>query len=100
VQFHKTILFEHLKGYSHPKRKILSFTHPQIVANLYEFLSSAEHKGRYFEERLEPNSFIGIIGTSIVGKKKILWKSMVPKLQSFLCVQQERNSYRFATTLG
>jgi len=70
VQFHKTILFEHLKGYSHPKRKILSFTHPQIVANLYEFLSSAEHKGRYFEERLEPNSFIGIIGTSIVGKKK------------------------------
>jgi len=26
---------------------------PQVVANLYEFLSSAEHKGRYFEERLE-----------------------------------------------
>jgi len=25
-------------------------THPQVVANLYEFLSSAEHKGRYFEE--------------------------------------------------
>jgi len=37
--------------------KILSsFTHPQVVANLYEFLSSAEHKGKYFEERLEPNS--------------------------------------------
>jgi len=37
--------------------KILSsFTHPQFVANnLYEFLSSVEHKGRYFEERLEPN---------------------------------------------
>jgi len=53
--------------------KILSsFTHPQIVANLYEFLSSAEHKGRYFEERLEPNSFIGIIGTSIVGKKNTM----------------------------
>jgi len=32
--------------------KILSsFTPPQVVANLYEFLSSAEHKGRYFEER-------------------------------------------------
>jgi len=28
----------------------------QIVANLCEFLSSAEHKGRYFEERLQPNS--------------------------------------------
>jgi len=27
-----------------------SFTHAQVVANLYEFLSSAEHKGRYFEE--------------------------------------------------
>jgi len=30
-----------------------SFTHPQVVANLYEFLSSVEHKGRYFEDRLE-----------------------------------------------
>jgi len=29
----------------HPKMKILSlFTHPQVVLNLYEFLSSAEHK--------------------------------------------------------
>jgi len=34
--------------------KILSsFTHPHIVANLYEFLSSGEHKGSYFVERLE-----------------------------------------------
>jgi len=31
--------------------KILSsFTHPQVVPNLNEFLSSAEHKGIYFEE--------------------------------------------------
>jgi len=29
--------------------KILSFTHPQVVPNLCEFLSSAEHKRRYFE---------------------------------------------------
>jgi len=38
--------------------KILSsFAHPQFVANLNVFiLSSAEYKGRYFEERLEPNS--------------------------------------------
>jgi len=29
----------------HPKMKILSsFTHLQVAANLYEFLSSAEHK--------------------------------------------------------
>jgi len=27
-----------------------SFTHPQVVSNLYEFLSSAVHKRRYFEE--------------------------------------------------
>ncbi len=34
----------------HPKIKILSFTHPQVVPNLYECLCSAEHKGRYSEE--------------------------------------------------
>jgi len=39
----------------HPKIKLLSsFTHPQIVATLYEFVSSAENKGTYFEERLAP----------------------------------------------
>jgi len=38
-------------GLVHPKIKIrLSFTHPQVVANLYELPSSAEHKRRYFEE--------------------------------------------------
>ncbi len=42
-----------LKGIVHPKMKFLSsFTHPQVVPNLYEFLCSAEHKGRYFEESL------------------------------------------------
>jgi len=41
----------HFKGILHPNMKILSsFTHPQVVANLYELLSSAEHKGRYFKE--------------------------------------------------
>jgi len=25
-----------------------SFTHPQVVLNLYEFLSSAEHKRKHF----------------------------------------------------
>ncbi len=34
-----------VKGIVHPKMKILSsFTHPKVVPNLYEFLSSAEHK--------------------------------------------------------
>ncbi len=39
-----------LKGAVHPKMKILSsFTHPQVVPNLYECVCS-EHKGRYSEE--------------------------------------------------
>jgi len=40
-----------IKGIVHLKIKILSsFTHPQVVSTLFEFLSSAEHKRRYFEE--------------------------------------------------
>jgi len=40
-----------LKGTVHPKMKIVSsFTHHHVVPNLYEFLSSVEHKSRYFEE--------------------------------------------------
>jgi len=40
-----------LKGIVQPKIKILSsFTCPQVVPNLYEFLCCVEHKGRYFEE--------------------------------------------------
>jgi len=64
--------------------KILpSFTHPQVVSNLCEFIYSAEHKRRYFEEW-----------------KKILWKSMgsinclvTDILQNvfFFCSAGERN---------
>ncbi len=44
-----------LKGIVHPKTTIiLSFTHPQVVPNLFEFLSFAEHKRRYFEECGQP----------------------------------------------
>jgi len=40
-----------VKGTVHLKMKILSsFTHPQVVPNLNDFLSSAEHKVRYLEE--------------------------------------------------
>jgi len=40
-----------LKGIVHPKMKILSsFTHHQVVPNLYAFLSSAEHKRKYLKE--------------------------------------------------
>ncbi len=41
----------YFRGIVHPRMKILSsFTHPQVVPNLYEFLCSAEHKGRYLIE--------------------------------------------------
>jgi len=54
--------------------KILSsYTHP----NLFEFLSSAEHKGRYFEECQLPNSLLDPL-TSIVFLFFLLWKSMGP----------------------
>ncbi len=54
VYFYSEALEHLLKGIVHPKKmKILSsFTHPQVVPNLYECLCSAEHKGRYFEESL------------------------------------------------
>jgi len=61
-----------------------SFTHPQVVANLYEFLSSAEHKGRYFEEQWEPNSCSAPL-TFIAEKIK----SMVLKFQSFFKISMK-----------
>jgi len=74
-------------------KNLLSFTHPRVVAKLYEFLSSAENKGRYFEERLEPNSCLAPL-TSIV-EKKILWKSIVPIVfqKIFVCVQQKKETH-------
>jgi len=55
-----------LKGILHQKIQILSsFTHPSVV------LSSAEHKARYFEERMDPNSCLAPL-TSIIQKIKIL----------------------------
>jgi len=45
----KTLIL--LKGLVHPKMKFLSvFTHPHVVSNLYVFICSAIHKGRYLEE--------------------------------------------------
>jgi len=57
-----------LKGIVHPKITILSsFTHLQVVPNLYECVCSAEHKRRYSEE----------CGKCILGHQ--YWKSMVPQ---------------------
>jgi len=91
-----------LKGILHPKIKILSsFTHPQVVANLYEFLYSAEHKGRYFEERLEPNSLFGTI--DFHSRTNYYYGSQCSNRSSKyipLSSAGERNSHRFATTWG
>ncbi len=41
-----------IKGIDRPKQIFLIiFTHSHIVSNLYSFISCAEHKIRYFEER-------------------------------------------------
>ncbi len=38
-----------VKGIVHPKMKVLSsFTHPEVVPNMHEFLYSAKHKIKYF----------------------------------------------------
>ncbi len=50
---------------SSPKNLILSFTHPQVDPNLYEYLCSAEQKRRYSEECGEKSSF-GALLTSVV----------------------------------
>jgi len=41
------MFFLFFKEIVHPK---IIFTHPLVVPNLCEFLSSAEYKRRYFEE--------------------------------------------------
>ncbi len=48
------------KGIVHPKMKILSsFTHPQVVPNLYECLCSAEHKAKIFWRMWENRAVLG-----------------------------------------
>ncbi len=49
VQIYIFLTLLQVKGIVHPKMKILSsFTHPQVVSNLYEFLCSAKHKEEFF----------------------------------------------------
>ncbi len=97
---HKTSL----KGIVHPKMKILSsFTHPQVVPNLYEFLCSAEHKGRYSEECGKQSSSVAPL-TSIVFffYYRSQWCPKTAWLQTFFKISsaEQRNSYRFGTTWG
>jgi len=77
---------------------------PSIIANQYEFLSSAEHKGRYFEERLEQ-----LFGTIDFHSRKKYYGSQRCQttvwIQSFfkylpLCSAEEKKSYWFAIIEG
>ncbi len=85
--------------------KILSFTHPQVVPNLYECVCSAEHKGRYSEECGKQSSS-GAPLTSIVFFFPTMEVNGAPKQPGYklsskylpLCSAEQRNSYRFGTT--
>ncbi len=102
-----THLSKLLKGIIHPKMKILSsFTHPQVVPNLYECLCSAEHKGRYSEE-CGKRQFWGTIDFHSIFFPTMevngAPKQPVYKLSSKylpLCSAEQRNSYRFGPTWG
>ncbi len=76
-----------LKGIVHPKMKILSFTHPQVVPNLYECLCSAEHKGRYSEECEKQSSSGAPVFFSYYGSQwcpKTAWLQTFFKISSFV----------------
>ncbi len=93
------------KGIVHPKMKILSsFTHPQLVPNLYECLCSAEHKGRYSEE-CGNRAVLGHHWLFFFPNMEVNGAPKQPgyKLSSKylpLCSAEQRHSYRFGTTWG
>ncbi len=71
-----------IKGIVHQKKKIRSsLTHPQVFPILYECLCSAEHKGRYSEERGKQSSS-GAPLTSIVFLFPTIEVNGAPKLSS------------------
>ncbi len=90
--------------------KILSsFTHPQVVPNLYECLCSAEHKVGIFKvysEECGKQSSSGAPLTSIVFFIPSMEVSGAPKQPGYklsskhlpLCSAEQRHSYRFGTT--
>ncbi len=95
------LCFCHFKAIVHPKMRILSsFTHTQVVPNLYECICSAEHKGRYSEECGKQSSsgapLTSIVFHSYYGSQ---WCPKQPdyKLSSEylpLCSAEQRHSYR------
>ncbi len=97
-----------IKGIVHPKMNILSsFTHPQVVLNLYECVCSAEHRGRYPEECGKQSSS-GAPLTSIIYFFLTMEVNGAPKQPDYklsskylpLFSAEQRHSYRFGTTWG
>ncbi len=91
-----TLAYYHTTASCSCQMKILStFTHPEVVPNLYECLCSVEHKGRYSEKSVNQSSS-GAPLTSIVslGKKmsyygsqrcpKTAWLQTFFKIYSFV----------------
>ncbi len=78
----------YVKGIVHPKMKILSsFTHPQVVPNLYECVCFSEHKGRYSEECGKQSSSGSLYFFSYYGSQwcpKTAWLQTFFKIFSFV----------------
>jgi len=66
-----------------------SFTHLHVVSNMYDFLSSAEHKRRYFEECWQPNSFGDRIDFHSTEKHTYSFDTFL-KISLCLCSIEER----------
>ncbi len=85
-----------IKVIVHPKMKIRSsFTHPRVVPNLYEFLCSAKHKGKYSEEC---NKYFFPTMEVNGAQKQPDYKLSSKYLP--LCSAEQRHSYSFGTTRG
>jgi len=75
-----------LKGIVHQKIQILSiFIHPQIVPNLYEFLSSAEHKEDILKNVCKQTALTSIVW----GKKNTMEVNGVHQVYLLFCSAEE-----------
>jgi len=69
---------------------------PQVVPNLYKFLCSVEHKGKYFEECGKLNSS-GALLTSLVNVTVAAWLQTFFKISPFV-FSRTKKCIHFGTT--
>ncbi len=81
----------------HPK--ITTFTHPYVVPNLDEFLSSVEHKTIYFLIILVTKQLLVAIDLCMEKKRKKEKHMEVSGYHGYVifCSREKRNSYSFGT---